>query len=140
MRIKTLKVSKPFMYLWLKSVEGVDLSQHCARCLKGEYDNRISNSIESAESIELSSEVYYLCGVSKPYVWKNNFHLAFKKSDNESDCVRVSRNGVEIEIEGAVEIAFSMKDVDEELPQAKKAEFRTCRNWQFANLYTRGLR
>lgn len=140
MRIKTLKVSKPFMYLWLKSVDGVDLTKHCAKCLKGEYDNRISNGAKSIEGLGLTHEVYYLCGVSKPYVWKNNFHLAFKKSESVRDCVKVSKNGIEVEIEGAVEIEFSIKDVDEELPQARKAEFRTCRNWQFANLFAKRIK
>ena len=38
MRIKNMTVTSTFKYLWLKTVTDVDLSQHCAKCLIGEYD------------------------------------------------------------------------------------------------------
>ena len=34
MEINHISVNANFKYLWLKTVKGVDLEQHCARCLK----------------------------------------------------------------------------------------------------------
>ena len=51
------------------------------------------------------SPYYYLCGVSKPYVRSRNFHLAFR--EKEGSLLSVSRQGIQVEIENAEEIAFS---------------------------------
>ena len=59
MIIKKLKVEKPFMYIWLKTVKNVDLSKHCARCLIGEYDNRINNKIHLLNNIILEDNNIY---------------------------------------------------------------------------------
>ena len=129
--ISKIEVKSNFRYLWLKSIKGVDISKHCARCLIGNYDNRIYPQIGTAENIILPEKIYYLCGVSTPYVWKNNFHLAFKEKNGAT--IHVIRNGIEIEIINAEEIHFSEKDIDSTLQQAKRIEYSTCRNWQFAN-------
>ncbi len=131
MIIKKLKTRKPFMYLWLKTVDGVNLYEHCARSLVGKYDNRVSADTKEIDNLKLENKIYYLCGVSKPYVWKNNFHLAFCPAKNKR--IQVERNGVYIEIEGAEEILFNENDIISELPQSKRKEYYTCRNWQFAN-------
>lgn len=130
-KICNLEVSKNFKYLWLKSVTGVDLTVHCARCLKGEYDNRVNSKIKKVENIALAGDIYYLCGVSLPYVWSNNFHLAFEESNGNHFVFE--NNGVKISVENAKMIYFSDEDIDKTLPQAKRKEFFTCRNWQFAN-------
>lgn len=129
--IRNLEVTSKFKYLWLKKVNGVDLSVHCARCLLGEYDNRVNARTKSLKNIELLGDVYYLCGVSAPYIWANNFHLAFRLANGEK--FTAERNGVKISVENAEIIDFSENDIDMTLPQAKKKEFYTCRNWQFAN-------
>ena len=131
MTIRKVEANAKFRYLWLKSIKGVDLTVHCARCLIGDYDNRISANIKTAENIVLSEKIYYLCGVSQPYVWAQNFHLAFKEKEGAK--VNVERNGIKIMIENAEEIMFSKNDIDYTLPQARRKEFYTCRNWQFAN-------
>ena len=129
--ISKIEVKGKFRYLWLKSIKGVDLSVHCARCLIGKYDNRIYPQLGTSEHIVLTEKIYYLCGVSDPYVWENNFHLAFQEKAGAS--LNISRNGINIIINGAEEIQFSEKDIDLSLPQAKRKEYTTCRNWQFAN-------
>ena len=129
--IKQLTVSKPFKYLWLKHITGIDLNVHCAKCLKGEYISDVNNKITSLKDLPLQNGVYYLCGVSLPFVWVNNFHLAFEYS--EGDVVRYSNNGIEIIIENAVSLPISEKFIDETNNKAKYKSYNTCRNWQFAN-------
>lgn len=129
--ISKIEVIGDFRYLWLKSVFDVDLSVHCAKCLVGKYDNRINSRLKTAVNIILTDKVYYLCGVSKPYVWSNNFHIAFREKQGSN--FYIDRNGIKLFVNNAEEIEFSENDVDFDLPQAKKKEFFTCRNWQFAN-------
>ncbi len=131
--IKTLSVTKPFRYLWLKSVEGVNLDVHCAKSLIGQYDKRIGNTVREVHDVYLTQNVYYLCGVSMPYKWANNFHLAFRHKPGA--ILKYEDNGISVTIQDAERIMFSEHDVDWSLPQAKKREYHTCRNWQFANWY-----
>ena len=136
--IRTLKVSAPFSYLWLKHVTGVNLAVHCAHCLLGEYDPRIKANLTEAENITLSDAPYhYLCGVSRPYVWSRNFHLAFR--EKEGSFLTVQCNGIFVEIENAEDVSFSMADVAPNDPHYRSKNYRTCRNWQFAYKISRLL-
>lgn len=132
--INRMKVESKFMYLWLKYVNGVDLKVHCAKSLLGEYSKKISTSTkEIDEPIELNEaecKAYYLCGVSKPYNWSKNFHLAFKEKDGAR--ISIERNGILIEIENAEEIPISAEYINPLDPNANKKAYYTCRNWQFA--------
>lgn len=136
MVIESLKVEMPFKYLWLKTVEGVDLTQHCARCLIGQYDKRINASVKDLENIPLDNSVYYLCGVSAPYVWANNFHLAFKPCEGKK--VVYENNGIHVVIKDAERIEFDENDIDRTLIKSRISSFKTCRNWQFANKFAKG--
>lgn len=138
LKLQTLKINASFKYLWLKSVAGVDLSNHCAKCLIGKYDSRVNSTVKEAADILLNEEVYYLCGVSQPFVYEKNFHLAFKRSQGST--LKIERNGVYVVIENAVEIPFTADDIDYSLPQSRKREYYTCRNWQFANKFNKGLK
>jgi hypothetical protein len=131
----TFESNEVWMYLWLKYVKSIDTSVHCGKCLIGEYSKKIDAQKNhfSIELDESDSEYFYLCGVTKPYVWKNNFHLAFKKSEGKS--FKYNFNGTFVEIENAEKIDFSMNDIDWNLPFARKKEYCTCRNWQFANWF-----
>lgn len=132
--IKKISVTGKFKYLWLKYINGIDLTNHCAKCLLGTYSKKISNTTTEATELildESEAVVYYLCGVSTPYNWHKNFHLAFKEKAGSS--VKFNHNGVEIELENAERILFSQEDVNPTDPNANKAVFATCRNWQFAH-------
>lgn len=131
MRIDKIKISKPFAYLWLKRVTDVDLTKHCAKCLIGEYDNRLRNKIGIQSDMELSDGIWYLCGVAKPYRWENNFHLAFASMPGTD--ISVENNGIAVTIEDAIVLPISEDYIDDSLEQSSKKAFRTCRNWQFAN-------
>lgn len=132
--IKEINVTGKFRYLWLKYINGIDLTNHCAKCLLGTYSKKISNTTVDANDLVLDESeavVYYLCGVSTPYNWNKNFHLAFKEKEGSS--VKVDYNGIEIELENAERILFSKDDIDLLDPNANKEVYATCRNWQFAH-------
>ena len=129
--IKTLDVSAPLRYLWLKHVTGVDLNVHCARCLVGKYMDNISPHNPHTTDIQLNNGIYYLCGVSLPYVWEKNFHIAFEYS--EGSRIEYANNGISVVIENAIELPISESYIDQNNPNAWRKEFRTCRNWQFAH-------
>lgn len=133
-KITELKVTGRFRYLWLKYITGVNLKVHCARSLLGVYSKKISPSMKTIKKPiildENESEIFYLCGVTVPYRWENNFHLAFKRKLGET--LHVERNGICITIENAVEIPITPDCIDPCDPNAKKKEYATCRNWQFA--------
>ena len=135
--IKQLSVSKPFKYLWLKRVTGVNLSEHCARCLKGEYIGAVNNKVIGLNDLTLQNGIYYLCGVALPFVWANNFHLAFEYS--QGDVIDYSNNGIHIIIENAVVLPISETHIDETNIKAKYKAYNTCRNWQFANYLNKRL-
>ena len=129
--IKTLTVSKPFKYIWLKHITGIDLNQHCAKCLKGEYNKSINNKITTLNDLQLENGIYYLCGVSLPYVWENNFHLAFEYCLGYK--INYNNSGISITIENAKALPISENFIDNENINAHKKAYSTCRNWQFAN-------
>lgn len=133
MIIKSIEVEGTFKYLWLKSVRDVDLSRHCARCLIGDYDGRINNRLREAHDIELDGDVYYLCGVSQPYRWENNFHLAFRRKDGNT--IDYSSNGVTVRIEGAERLPIDAKYNNQADRHYRTKSYCTCRNWQFANYF-----
>ena len=138
MIINSIRISANFRYLWLKTVKDVDLSQHCAKCLIGEYDSRIKANIEEAKNIPLPDEVYYLCGVAYPYKWEKNFHLAFMPAEGQN--IHYESNGIMVEIEGAVQLPISEDNVDFDYPKAYLKAYRTCRNYQFAHWFSKNMK
>ncbi len=132
--IKSITVSEPMKYIWLKYVTGVDLSNHCAKCLKGAFSNRLDATTAHAEDIKLDeakANIFYLCGVSQPFRWVKNFHLAFRHKEGET--LEFKSNGIHVIIENAERIKFSSDDIAPDAPNIEKKAYSTCRNWQFAH-------
>ena len=130
--IRDIEITGSFRYLWLKAVTGVNLEEHCAKCLLGEYDPRISASMRRASGLELpEAPFHYLCGVTTPYVWERNFHLAWRH--REGSTLEVDRHGIRITIDNAEEVTFGESDIDPQDRHIKYKTYRTCRNWQFAH-------
>jgi hypothetical protein len=139
MIIREIKVESAFKYLWLKTVKDVDLSQHCARCLIGEYDNRINSNTKEEQDIELNNGyIYYLCGVAYPYKWENNFHLAFRYK--KGGMIDYYSNGIHVVIEDAEALPIDEKYNNPLDKHIKIKAFYTCRNWQFANYFETHLK
>lgn len=127
--VKHLTIKRDYKYLWIKHINGVDLSQHCAKCLLGDYDSRISKEKHEYHDLTLpDSKYHYLCGVLNYY---NNLHLAFREKDGE--VVRYEDANVAIEIANAELLPISAEYIDWKLPKAGLKSYHTCRNWQFAN-------
>ena len=127
--IRKLILKQRYRYVWLKYVHGFDLTQHCAKCLKGIYESRINKDILSYVDMELPvSPYYYFCTV---YRYETNIHLAFVQAEGET--IVIENEHYSIIIENARQIHFDDSRIDETLPGAKLKAFYTCRNWQFAN-------
>ena len=134
--IKKMKTERNWMYLWGKYVNGVNLEKHCARSLLGKYSKKIKKYTKDIENLildESRSEIFYLCGVTKPYVWKDNFHLALKYKEGCN--IKINRNNIYLEIENAEELPINFDINNCEHENKTKEEYSTCRNWQFAFLY-----
>lgn len=135
--IEHIIITAPFRYLWLKYVRGVDLNVHCASCLVGDYSEFISpsSSFECHDLIldEYQGEIFYLCGVAKPFNWDRNFHLAFRLAPGEG--FTCEEHGVSLTVTNAQRINFEVFDARNKgkSPNRTKPEFSTCRNWIFAN-------
>lgn len=124
---------KGFRYLWLKQVTGFNPKVHCARCLNGEYSKDFSprmpvNSVLSLDYQE--NDVLYFCGVSIPYKWENNLHLAGIVSNGEQSEV-IAYNGDILTINGLKKIDFDDAVAKAKYPNLGR-EYLTCRNFQFA--------
>lgn len=138
MKLTQLNVTSPFRYLWLKRVDGVDLSQHCARCLLGPYDRHIKGGVTEAHDLELGDGVYYLCGVSSSFKYELNYHLAVVPCAGST--VVDDHNGVHVVIEDARRVSFGPEDINADDPHCSVKALCTCRNWQFAHHYAASQR
>ena len=124
--IKEINVDSEFKYLWLKYVDDY------ARSLIGGYSKKIHNKITSNTDLilnEFNSRLYYLCGVSLPFNYNNNFHLAFKYC--KGSFISINENGIGIIIENAERILIKSQD-NYNHEKGSNRQFYTCRNWQFA--------
>lgn len=135
MKIERLIITGQFQYFWLKTVERVDLSNHCAKCLIGHYENVPKRG--ELRNFQLNDAIYYMCGVTIPYVWSENFHLAFRPKKGAT--LRVKEHGVEVVISDAERLPISESYVDPNDPNINKKGYRTCRNWQFAHYFAKNL-
>ena len=122
-----------FSSLWLKYVRAVDLSQHCIGSLIGERHEAIDRYAK-AQVIFLNEHppapVYYLCGVTYPYVWSRNVHLMAIPAPGEQHEFKSS--GFTFELYDLRPVEITRGAIDPAYPKAKLKEFFTCRNWQGA--------
>lgn len=115
-----------FMYWWLKSISNYDLSVHCARCLVGKYDRRVTKDMRTGHRTKLIGDLVYLCGVTRR--WPMNFHAAAQLAPGETFSVE-TYNGFAVRFDNARRIDIEpLPDGWNGLPKA----FTTCRNFQFA--------
>ena len=124
-----------FRYLWLKTVEGFNPKVHCARCLKGTYSKKFSpRMIPNAPIPEEYPEgmLLYFCGVSSPYRWNNNLHLAGRVTPGAIAEVE-TYNGDKLIVTGLEAITIKPEPAAELYPSLGK-EFLTCRNFPFRDL------
>jgi hypothetical protein len=116
----------------MKHVTGFNPSVHCARCLRGSYESLVGTGMIVNEPIPLLVQpgaVLYLCGVSMPYRWQNNLHVAVEPFEGGVVSV-TSYTGDIITFHGAREIKFDDAEARRRFPERDKT-FLTCRNFQF---------
>lgn len=128
-------------FLWAKHVTGFAQHTHCARCLKGHYETRFGLDTPIGVKVALTGykhgDIIYFCGVSKPYNWEKNLHLAVRVARGKQ-CGILSVNGDRIHITGAETIEFNDASAISAFPSRGK-EYLTCRNFQFgAEMVARG--
>lgn len=128
MILRKYVVHGSFEYVWLKTVVGVDLSQHCTKCLIGEFNKVFWKDPKELHDLVLPDKIHYMCGLSKGFAWSNNFHLAFRPKAGQT--VQVNEMGIEVVIEDAERLPINAKYI---IKRTGNKAFDTCRNWQFAN-------
>lgn len=122
-----------FKYLWLKTVEGFVPSVHCARCFKGSYSKTFGLKMPVNANTWADYEegtLLYFCGVSAPYRWANNFHLAGRVRKDAPAKVVTLWNGDTITVLGLDVIEIDASIAEKAFPDLGK-EYLTCRNFQF---------
>lgn len=125
-----------YKILWLRYIYGVDLSQHCMKCLLGHNDKRVRGYMRTLRGLKLEeSRYYYLCGVDEYWRWNKNLHLAFIPS--YGSVIEIDNEFIKCKIHNAKQLPITPDYIDWSLPQAKNKLFHTCRNWQFANMLAR---
>lgn len=136
-----------YKYLWLKYVEGVNLEEHCQKALLGLTSRKIgTRQISGAQrpveftDIHLNESragVYYFCGVTDPYVWEHNFHLAFRRAEGER--IVYGWPGLALSIVNAEAVDIDPNQMDKSHRRYRQDWYRTCRNAQFAWGFANGL-
>lgn len=125
-----------YKILWLRYVNGVDLSKHCMYSLLGHNDRRIYPFMKKVWNLELKeSRYYYLCGVDLNFDWNKNLHLAWRYSCGE--VLEVDNEFIRCRIINARRMEISSRYIDWSLPHAHDRFYNTCRNWWFANMIAR---
>lgn len=133
-KIIKFETRKCFSYLWLKYITGFNLDEHCARCLLGEYSSlfpygKVVKKINDKELNEHDAKYYYLCGVSKPYKWIENLHIAFKYKAGAM--IDYDDGKTRVLIQDAEQIEIKEQPVYR-ARYGDYAAYNTCRNWRFA--------
>lgn len=123
-----------YKILWLRYVNGVDLSNHCMKSLLGHNDRRVRGFMRQLPAnLRLEeSPYYYLCGVDANFVWEKNLHLAFTYSCGS--VIEIDDAFIRCRILNARRLEISNRFIDWSLPQSRNKFFNTCRNWWFANM------
>lgn len=136
-KIEYFFAHRSYRHLWLKYVRGANLSVHCARCLVGEYETRFKGYMASLANIELrEAPAYYLCGVAHDRDWSHNLHVAFAYAAGRE--IVIDDEFCRMKIVNARRLEISPRFIDWSMPEARKREYWTCRNWQFANMLAKG--
>lgn len=137
--IKNFSTTENFKYLWLKYVTDVNLSVHCARCLIGLYSKQIDASVNNRDEIVLNEAIgkyFYLCGVTAPYRYHDNLHVAFRYAEGKTE--HIEFNGTTFDLINAQSIPIVEMPVYRDI-NGNRRDYVTCRNWRFAYMVQHGL-
>ena len=131
----TLHRDDNFSSIWLKGVRAVDLNTHCITTFIGSRYKVIDRKLPvQTFSIEpaVGEEALYLCGVTYPYRWADNAHLAIRPNPDAQWHGDAHVPGLRVTMLGAEPIfGWGESDVDPNHPMFGDRLYRTCRNLQF---------
>lgn len=140
-----LELKEPCEFFWLRHITGVNIAQCCAKCFTGPYDEPVSRMSRGGERLiecDVDESIdrkpvlaYYLCGLSKRYVWAKNTHVAFVPCPGST--VEVDNDQIHLTVTDAREIRF--QDYVPSPAGHFTMKQRTCRNWIFANYVRDGM-
>jgi len=138
--IVNVKYKYPVIYgfssIWGKYVDGFNNTKHCEPCLIGTRNYDINKNIATNTDIIIplrEGQVFYICGVTYPYVWKNNFHLVVRGKDGATAEGTTFNNAI-FQVKDAEAIYFDDKPAKEKYRHLDY-HFTTCRNFQFGVYY-----
>lgn len=121
-----------YRILWLRYINGIDLSHHCMKSLIGKNDSRVTWWATDLPTLVLpKAPFYYLCGVERHFNWAKNLHLAFR--EKEGSVIEIDDDFIHCRILNAERIPITPDYIDYSLPHADEKAYNTCRNWWFAN-------
>lgn len=126
-----------FRYLWLKTVRSFRPSVHCANCLNGDYSKRFGLKAPLNEWVHEHTmpegTVVYFCGVSNPYKWERNAHMAGIVAPGESASIPLYTGDI-LRADNFKMLSITAKEAEQRFPN-KGRPFLTCRNFQFGAKY-----
>lgn len=132
----SLNRTDTYSSIWLKYVRAVDLTVRCINCLVG--DRATIQLRAERQSIPLNEYTtplaWYLCGVSSPYRWSANAHLAFEPAPGEHWHGPALVPGLTVTLLHARPITgWGEHSIPADSPCRWNHDFRMCRNYQFAH-------
>jgi hypothetical protein len=130
---------KGFRYFWAKVVRGFQPKQHCAKCLVGAWVPDMGPNWLQGERGRIKVQVpegafLYVCGVSSPYRWENNFHMALKPGELGHEITSTTYNGARVTAVGGIELPRPAEPAAAADPERDRL-FLKCRNFQFGAAY-----
>ena len=139
----TLDIKEPCNFFWLRGIRRARIDQCCAKCFIGDAFHEIYEQTHFAKKAHVEFEIpadatiraYYLCGLSRGFVYANNTHVAFNPSPG--DRIIKDTSLIHLEITDAREIQF--QDYVPHPTGEYTDEQRSCRNWIFANYLLDGM-
>jgi hypothetical protein len=129
-----------FGSFWAKNVIGFDHTHHCIECLIGDRIEQVNKRLPVNTDVDIGygdGDIIYVCGVTYPYRWRNNFHLPVIGKQG-AVAQKATWNGSLIEIYDAVEMPFDDSKAVKLYKDLGRI-YTTCRNFQFGVYYFEGL-
>lgn len=136
--ITNAKTLQGFKYFWMKTVVGFDPAVHCARCLRGSYQKLTGVRMMVNERVPIfasEGDIVYLCGVSTPYRWQNNLHVAARIKPGSEVHTRTHAGDI-INLYDCESIQFDDTEARRRFPHLNES-YLSCRNFQFGAHYFR---
>jgi hypothetical protein len=111
-------------YLWLKTVEAVNLSVHCYASLVGQ-PLHVHNTAWRQTVYLPEAPAFYLCGVTEPYRWHLNSHVLMLPDDTATQHT-VTTPTLSVTMTGLRPVEIDESWLEDVYDGAKA--FTTCRN------------